>query len=310
MEMRLADKCPECGSPNLIQDYESGEKICSDCGLVLADSVIDRGPEWRAFSAEERASRPRTGTPTTYSVHDKGLSTDIGGPFGLNYDAFGKKLPLATRLQMSRLRKWHIRSRFHDSTDRNLLQAMSELERLSDKLTIPKQIREIAAIIYRKALVKGIIRGRSITAIAAAALYVACRMIGIPRTLEEISEGNPVYEKEVARNYRLLIRKLDLQMPIVSPIACISKIADPLMISGETQGLAIKILREAKRKRISSGKDPMGLAASALYIANRQQNERRTQKEIAEIAKVTEVTIRNGCRELERRLNLEIPPLK
>ncbi|MCK4474915.1 transcription initiation factor IIB [Candidatus Bathyarchaeota archaeon] len=301
---RLVDKCPECGSVNLVHDYDTGETVCGDCGLVLYEQMMDKGPEWRAFTQEEKASRSRVGVPMSYSVHDKGLSTAISH---INRDAFGRKLPLSTRLQMWRLRKWQIRSRVHSSIDRNLAQAMAELDRLSDKTYIPSPIKEKAAVIYRKALDKGLVRGRSIAAIAAAALYAACRERGTPRTLREIAESSLVDKKDVARCYRLLLRELDIQMPLADPLTYISKIAERTGISGRTQGIAIKILREAKKKRASAGKDPMGLAAAALYIACLQSSEKKTQKDIAEAAGVTEVTVRNRYKTLKTELNLEVP---
>lgn len=301
---RLVDKCPECGSVNLVHDYDTGETVCGDCGLVLYEQMMDKGPEWRAFTQEEKASRSRVGVPMSYSVHDKGLSTAISH---INRDAFGRKLPLSTRLQMWRLRKWQIRSRVHSSIDRNLAQAMAELDRLSDKTYIPSPIKEKAAVIYRKALDKGLVRGRSIAAIAAAALYAACRERGTPRTLREIAESSLVDKKDVARCYRLLLRELDIQMPLADPLTYISKIAERTGISGRTQGIAIKILREAKKKRASAGKDPMGLAAAALYIACLQNSEKKTQKDIAEAAGVTEVTVRNRYKTLKTQLNLEVP---
>jgi transcription initiation factor TFIIB len=301
---RLIDKCPECGSVNLIHDYDTGETVCGDCGLVLYEQMMDKGPEWRAFTQEEKASRSRVGVPTSYSVHDKGLSTAISQ---VDRDAFGRKLPLSTRLQMWRLRKWQIRSRVHSSIDRNLAQAMAELDRLSDKVYIPPPIKEKAAVIYRKALDKGLVRGRSIAAIAAAALYAACRGSGTPRTLREIAEASLVDRKDVARCYRLLLRELDVQMPIADPLTYVSKIAERTGISGRTQGLAVQILREARKRRAAAGKDPMGLAAAALYIACLQSDEKKTQKDIAEAAGVTEVTVRNRYKTLKKQLNLELP---
>jgi len=301
---RIADKCPECGSSNLVHDYDTGETVCGNCGLVLHQQMIDKGPEWRAFTQEEKDSRTRVGVPTSYSVHDKGLSTAIGR---VDRDAFGRKLPVSTRLQMWRLRKWQIRSRVHSSVDRNLAQAMAELDRLSDKLYIPAHIKEKSAVVYRKALEKGLVRGRSIAAIAAAALYAACRNSETPRTLREIAEASLVDKKDVARCYRLLLRELEIHMPIADPMTYISKIAERTGISGQTQGEAIKILRDAKKKRAASGKDPMGLAAAALYIACLQNNEKKTQKDIAEAAGVTEVTVRNRYKSLKRQLGLELP---
>ncbi len=304
---RLADKCPECASKNLIHDYDSGETICGDCGLVLYEQMLDKGPEWRAFTQQEKASRSRVGMPTSYSIHDKGLSTTISQ---IDRDAFGRKLPLSTRLQMWRLRKWQIRSRVHSSTDRNLAQAMAELERLSSKVNISAPIKEKAAVIYRKALDKTLVRGRSINAIAAAALYAACRKSGSPKTLSEISEASLVNKKDVARCYRLLLQKLDFHMPISDPLTYVSKIAEKNGVSGKTQGTAIAILRDAKQRRFSAGKDPIGMAAAALYIACLQNNEKVTQKDIAEASGVTEVTVRNRYKALKQQLNIEIPDQK
>lgn len=298
------DKCPECGTVNLIQDYDTGETICGECGLVLNEQMMDKGPEWRAFTQEEKASRSRVGIPVSYSVHDKGLSTAISQ---IDKDAFGRKLPPSMRLQMWRLRKWQIRSRVHSSIDRNLAQAMAELDRLSDKVYAPPPIKEKAAVIYRKALDKGLVRGRSIAAIAAAALYAACRESGTPRTLREIVEASLVEKKDVARCYRLLLRELNVQMPTVDPLTYVSKIAGGMGVSGKTQSLATQILREAKKKRIAAGKDPMGLAAAALYIACLQNNEKKTQKDVADAAGVTEVTVRNRYKTLKRQLNLDVP---
>jgi len=303
--LRTVEKCPECGSVNLVHNHDTGEMVCGDCGLVLREQAMNKGPEWRAFTQQEKATRSRVGMPTSYSVYDKGLSTTIGR---VDRDAFGRNLPLSTRLQMWRLRKWQTRSRMHSSIDRNLAQSMTELDRLSDKTYIPRPVKEKAAVIYRKALNKNLVRGRSIVAIAAAALYAACRKSGTPRTLREISEASLVKKKDIARCYRLLLRELDIQMPIADPLTYVSKIAEKTGISGKTQGLAIQILREAKKRRAAAaGKDPMGLAAAALYIACLQNDEKKTQKDIAEAAGVTEVTVRNRYKSLKTELQLEIP---
>jgi transcription initiation factor TFIIB len=304
---RLADKCQECSSTNLVHDTDSGETICGDCGLVLYEQMLDKGPEWRAFTLQEKTSRSRVGSPTNYSIHDKGLSTTISQ---IDRDALGRKLPLSTRLQMWRLRKWQIRSRVHSSIDRNLTQAMSELERISNKITITQITKEKASLIYRKALDKGLVRGRSINAIIAASLYAACRKSGTPRTLREISEASLVEKKDVARCYRLLLQEIEFHMPTAQPFTFISKVAEKNGISGKAQGEAIAILKEAKQKRFSAGKDPVGMAAAALYIACVQNNEKITQKDIAEAAGVTEVTVRNRYKALQNQLNLKMPNQK
>lgn len=298
------EACPECSSTRLLPDYETGEIICRDCGLVIREMMMDPGKDYRAFTREEESERRRYGDPTSYSKYDKGLSTAIGR---VDRDAFGRKLPLDTRLQMWRLRKWHIRSRIHSSEARNLVYAMNELDRMSDKTYIPSSIKEKAAVIYRKALDKGIIRGRSILGITAASLYVACRQTETPRSLREIADASLVDKKVIARCYRLLVRELGIQMPLADPLTYVSKIAEKTGITGPTQGRAIEILREAKRKHVASGKDPMGLAAAALYIACKQKGEKKTQKDVAEAAQVTEVTVRNRYKGLKRRLGLEMP---
>jgi transcription initiation factor TFIIB len=296
-------RCPECGSDNLVEDYDMGEVICRRCGLVVRENVMDEGPEWRAFTRQEKEQRSRVGTPISLSVHDKGLSTVIDR---VNKDAFGRELSASTRLQMLRLRKWHIRARVHSSVDRNLAQAMAELDRLTDKIRIPSSVKEQAALIYRRALDKGLVRGRSILAIAAASLYAACRFTQTPRTLKETAEASLVKKKDIARCYRLLLRELDIKMPIADPIRCVPKIASRININERTQQIAIEILHRAEEKKAIAGKDPMGIAAAAIYIACVFEDERKTQKEIAEASGVTEVTVRNRYKGLTNSLNLNV----
>lgn len=294
------DLCPRCGSQELITDRKMGEIVCSNCGLVILDQMLTRSPEWRAFTLEEKRSLRRVGAPTDYSRYNKGLSTAIW----VNRDAFGHPLPPKVRRQMWRLRRWQIRSRISASDDRNLMQAMNELERLSEKLHISPSTQETAAIIYRKALTARLIRGRSIAAIVAAALYAACRLTQRSRTIKEVARASARDRKEISRCYFLLLNKLKMKMPVQNPLNYISKIADKAGISGETQGLAIKIFRKAKRKRITTGKDPMGIAATVLYIACQLKGEKITQKDIAKAANITEVTIRNRKKGLLKKLKL------
>jgi transcription initiation factor TFIIB len=302
-KIRKITNCPECGSANLVEDYDLGEIICHNCGLVLSEHGLNQGPEWRAFTKEEKDERGRVGLPTSFSIHDKGLSTVIDR---VNRDASGRQLPLATRLEMLRLRRWQIRTRVHSSTDHNLAQAMAELDRLTDLLHIPASIKERAALIYRKALGNALVRGRSIVAMTAASLYAACRISETPRTLKDVSAASRIRKKDVARCYRLLVRELDLRMPVMDPVKCISKIATGVEISMLTQQRAIRIINEAKKKGVVTGKDPMGLAAASLYVACVLEGEKKTQKEIADVANVTEVTVRNRYKGLKEALNIVI----
>ena len=293
--------CTECGGRDLVWDRDSGEVVCRDCGLVISESNIYEGPEWRAFSKEEYEERTRVGLPPSFSIHDKGLSTMIGPVYR---DGQGRRIPLEAKLQMLRLRRWQIRSRIYFPGERNLVQAMSELEILTDGLHAPREVKEEAAIIYRKALRRGLVRGRSISSMVAASLYAAFRAAQTPRTLEEVAAHSPIDKKEISRCYRILLLKLKLRMPVPRAQYRVSKIASEVELGEETQRTAIEILGEADRLKITGGKDPMGLAAAALYVACVMNEERRSQKMIAEAAGVTEVTIRNRYKDLKRHLNL------
>lgn len=294
-------KCPECGSENVLMDEEQGELVCSSCGLVITKDMLNMGPERRAYTFEEREDRQRTGRPMDYAIFDKGLSTSIT----IDRDTLGHTLSPKTRRKMMRLRKWHIRAQMYDK-GRNLMQAMDELQRLSDKLNISQSVKETAAIIYRKALDQDLVRGRSIQAMVAASLYAACRLTESPKSLDEVAEVSLRSKKEISRCYRLILRELKLAMPIHDPMVYLPIIAERARISGETLGVAAKILREAKLSRVVMGKDPKGLAATILYIACKITNEKITQKLIATAADVTEVTIRNRKRELIKKLNLKL----
>jgi transcription initiation factor TFIIB len=297
------DLCPECKSKYIIIDTRSGEQLCGNCGLVLTENLINQDPEWRAFSQDETNSRSRVGMPLSFFIHDKGLSTSIGQ---VRKDAFGRTIPTKTMFQMLRLKKWHFRSSHKSNINRNLSHAMTELSKLSDKLYIPKQAKERAAVIYRKALYKDLIRGRSISAITAASLYTACRITKTPRTLNELAYHSTIEKKDLARCYRLLLRELNLHMPIPKAQFRVPKIAAKINIGERTQQTAVSILRRAEDLKTTAGKDPMGLAAAAIYIACILNHEKRTQKMIADAAGVTEVTIRNRYKGLKEELNLKL----
>jgi transcription initiation factor TFIIB len=182
---------------------------------------------------------------------------------------------------------------------------MIELDRLSDKLRIPETIKESAAVLYRKALNTELVKGRSIAAVVAGSLLAACRSSEIPRTLKEISRVSGRKKKEIARCYRLLLKDLNLKMPVEDPEKCVSKIASKAGVSPRNQVNAVGILKEAKRKGIVIGKNPMGFAAAALYVTCRLEGQRRTQNEMAEASDVTEVTVRNRYNNLKKALELE-----
>ncbi|WP_287950929.1 transcription initiation factor IIB [Acidiplasma sp.] len=297
------DKCPECGSSQLVRDYERGELVCSNCGLVIDDSYIDEGPEWRAFDSEQSESRARTGSPMTYTIHDKGLSTDISWK---NKDSYGKSIPTRNRAQLYRLRKWQKRIKVSNAAERNLSQALQELERMASNLSIPNDVRETAAVIYRKAVKQNMIRGRSIEGVVAGSIYAACRITNVPRTLDEIASVTRVKKKEIGRTYRIMARYLKLNILPSKPDDYVNRFCSKLRLSMEARKRAEEILKMAVDNDLTSGKGPTGVAAAAIYIASLITGERRTQRAIAEVAGVTEVTIRNRYKELTEKLNLTI----
>jgi transcription initiation factor TFIIB len=274
-----------------------------DCGYVVAAKLTDRGPEWRAFDDEQRAKRARAGAPLTYTIHDKGLSTMIDWH---DRDIYGKRLSPGQKAQIYRLRKWQRRIRVSDATERNLAFALSEITKIANSLNLPKNILETASVIYRKAVKEHLIRGRSIQGVTSAAIYVACRQCGLPRTLEEIAQSSNINKKEVGRSYRFLIKELDYFIPPLKPSQYITKFSNQLTMQGKVEEIAQKILITARDLKLTSGRGPTGIAAAASYIASVLTGERKTQREIAEIAQVTEVTIRNRYKELVERLMFEI----
>jgi len=295
-EGSLKEKCPRCAKGKLVTDNESGETFCSKCGFVLTEKLQEAGPEWRSFTQDEHGDRARAGAPTSLTMHDMGLATIINPA---NKDASGRPLTSTMKSTIERLRTWDSRSQVHEPVDRNFRQAFSELNRLKDKLSISDAVIEKAAYIYRKALDIGLVRGRSISALMASALYAACRDTSTPRNLKDVEQAANIKRKDIARCYRLLVKELELKMPVTDSIQCIARIASKIGIQEKTKRFATKVLKTAQENEVSAGKDPMGLAAAALYLACVKNGEDKTQRDIAEAANVTEVTIRNRYKGLK-----------
>jgi len=292
-------KCPSCGDKKIVTDQTTGELFCGKCGLVISDKIADTGAEWRSFSNDE-GNRTRVGAGTSLMIHDMGLSTVIGAA---NKDSTGKPLSAGVRSSIERLRTWDSRTQAHSSADRNLRQALNEMDKLKDKLALTDSVIEKAAYIYRKAMEKKLVRGRSIQGLVAACLYASCRNTETPRTLDDIAKGINIRRKDVARCYRLIFRELELKMPVVDPVKGVSRIASIANLSEKSKRKAIEILNQAKEMGIVAGKDPMGIAAAALYLACISTGEIKSQKEISMASGVTEVTIRNRCAGLRKMLN-------
>jgi len=291
-------RCPSCGKQKMVTDDNSGELFCAICGFVINDKIEDTGAEWRSFSDGDN-NRTRVGAGTSLTMHDMGLSTIIGLS---NKDSTGKPLSAGMKSSIERLRTWDSRTQAHSSADRNLRQALNEMDKLKDKLALGDAVIEKAAYIYRKAMEKKLVRGRSIHGLVAACLYAACRNTETPRSLDDIAQGINIRRKDVARCYRLIFRELELKMPVADPIKTVSRIASIANLSEKTKRKAIEILKQAKEIGMAAGKDPMGIAAAALYIACISNGESKSQKEISIASGVTEVTIRNRCAGLRQML--------
>ena len=286
--------CPECEEAGLVERNAGSELVCEECGLVIEEDQIDPGPEWRAFNSQERQSKSRVGAPTTVAMHDKGLTTTIDWK---NKDAYGRSLSATKRSQMHRLRRWQERVRTKDAGERNLQFALSESDRMASALGVPRSVREVAAVIYRRALSEDLIRGRSIEGVATAALYAACRTEGIPRSLSEVAAVSRVDRKEIGRTYRYIAHELELEMAPVDPAKYVPRFGSALGLSEEAQSKAVEIIEISTEAGLLSGKSPTGFAAAAIYAATLLCNEKKTQREVAEVAQVTEVTIRNRYQE-------------
>jgi len=294
--------CPSCGSHNLVSDSARSELVCNNCGLVIEENIATNEQEWRAFDAEQQGARARAGAPLQFAKPNKGLSTEID----LYRDIRGVRLPQKRQAQLYRMRKWHKKASIASSSERNYLIALPELNRVVSYLGLPANVRENAALLYRKCVQNNLIRGRPIETVVQAVIYAASRKAGMPRTLEEISKIAGVPKKEIGRAYRAICHELGLKIPLTDPISYVPRYATALKLSGEAQEKAVDLLKKAMKRGLVSGRSPTGVSAAAVYIGGALAGERRTQKEVADVAGVTEVTIRNRYRELKEQLNINV----
>jgi transcription initiation factor TFIIB len=288
------ETCAECGG-RLVHDEAQAEVHCEDCGCVADSGQIDHGPEWRAYDSRERDEKSRVGSPTTRMMHDNGLSTQIGWS---NRDGYGNALSNRKQSKIRRLRTWNERARARDSKERNLKHALGELSRMSSALGLPDPVREVSSVIYRRALDEDLLRGRSIEGMATAALYAGSRIEGVPRSIDELAGVSRVDALEVERTYRYLTTELDLEIAPTDPESYIPRFASKLDCSSETERRARELTRTAVEKGVHSGRNPVGIAASALYAAARLTDEGIIQADVSDIANVSMVTIRNRYTEI------------
>lgn len=285
----------------LITDSIRGEIFCGSCGLVLVDKVEDSGPEQYSFSLEQYNERSRTGIGSTLSIDDKGLSTVIGSQ---DKDAAGNSISSSMKYTFNRLRTWDSRSKT-DSTERSLRSAFVILNTLKSKLDLSDTIVERAAYLYRKALTKKITQGRTIAGIIMASLYAACRETNAPRTLQDIANAGNITVKDLSRHYRVLFNTLELQLESYDSTDFVTRISSSVGLNEKTKRGALDILIKAKEKGITDGKNPISLAASALYISSVINEESVTQKKIADASGISSVTIRNVGKLIRKSLGMK-----
>jgi len=278
-------KCPECGSKNIVTDPKHAELYCADCGMVIADNLVDLGPEWRAYDAEQASKRVRTGPPMSYRIHDKGLSTPM------------PKLVMRTR---------SLRWTAMDSSEKTIAFALVEIDRMACALMLPNYIKESTSVLYRKAAERNLIKGRSIEELVSAMLYITCRQCGVPRTLKEITGVSKMPLRKIRRSYLSLLRKLDIKIAPADPARYIPRFCSELGLSDVIRERAIEIIKERRGTITAKGWAPAGTAAAAIYLALALSGEvgYKEAKEIAKVAGTTPVTLQNRYKELEKRSKL------
>lgn len=295
-----ATYCNQCNSDTVIFDMVSSEFVCSSCGCVANDKFFNTEHSSGYSTQSEYSDRSRTGMPESLAIHHKGLSTLIG--MG-DTDARGKALEPAQKMKMQRLRTWNNRSQLNDSISRNLEKALKFLNNFGDKLYLSQAVLESAAYIYRKAAVKKLAKGRSTLGLVGAALYAACRETATPKTISDVAAVCNLSSKDVMSHYKLILRELSLQMPVLHGPDYVTLIANRLNLTEKTKREALKIYSEVQQNRISIGKNPRALAGAVIYLASQNCSEFLRQVEICQVADISTVSLRKRCKEIKATLD-------
>ncbi len=292
----IMDRCPECGCSRIETDYTKGERVCSQCGCVLEDNFIDLRPE----PSYEGKDREHTGAPKSNLLHDGGLSTTISRSWR---DGRGNYIDCKTRSRFNRLNRIHQYTRMNNAFEKGLAAAYTEIKKLSSSLSLPEKIVDGTAILYKKAMKADLIRGRSMHMIVSACIYISCRVNGVPRTLKEISKVSKISSTDLGRAYNFVSNSLKINRTFMKPAELVPRFCTQLNLSPSAQAKALEIIEIFERSGKDSGKSPTGIAAAAIYISTMICNERRTQKKVAEVTNITEVTIRNRTEEMLSLIN-------
>jgi len=297
----LQTHCPECQSA-LIDDVHNGEKICSGCGLVAMEQMSDYGPESRGANLEDKMKLARATGQTTYSQHDLGIRTEIA--MGTK-DYSGKTINAEMVNQMYNLRKWQTRIRVASPRERRLANILSKIGETCQALSLSKNVLETASMIYRNFEGQFDAKGKSVTCMSAATIYMACKQCGVVRSLDEICKATGSAKEEkmnaklTAKYYRMLVMELGSNTaPVVTLDKYISKIANLAKLEVRVERLAAEIAEKTQDHNLADGKAPNGLAAAYLYISSILLGQSMLQRDVSSIAGITEVTIRNRCKEI------------
>lgn len=293
--------CNQCSSDTVIFDMISSEFVCSSCGCVANDKSFNIEHNGGYSTQSEYNDRSRTGMPESLAIHHKGLSTLIG--MG-DTDARGKALEPAQKMKMQRLRTWNNRSQLNDSISRNLEKALKFLNNFGDKLYLSQAVLESAPYIYRKAAIKKLAKGRSTLGLVGAALYAACRETATPKTISDVAAVCNLSSKDVMSHYKLILRELSLQMPVLHGPDYVTLIANRLNLSEKTKREALKIYSQVQQNRISIGKNPRALAGAVIYLASQNCSEFLRQVEICQVADISTVSLRKRCKEIKATLDI------
>lgn len=285
--------CIQTKNNTVVTDSINGEILCENCGIVLSEKIIDTTYESAFYSLEEYQTKKRTGPIFKLSNNNVGTSLIAKR----NIDASGNQISLKNRIQFSRLRTWDSRVK-NNSKERNLTQAFVFLDSLSQKLGISETAKEQAAKIYRKASENNIIRGNSTASMMSACTYASCRQLKIPRSLDEISFLANIPKRRLSRTYRRLIRKLEMYIEI-SAADFVPKVADIISANEKTKRISCKIIEDFKREKLHVGKNPVGLAAGAVYLSSIGSGNNISLAQISRKTQISTVTIRKGVKLLK-----------
>ena len=283
-------RCPLCGGTEFIYNRDTGEVVCKNCGYVIKVVNIDMGPEWRNFE-DDKVDRSRAGPPLTPLLKDRGMATVFGN---VSEDKlYGGRISDKRRREIWRVKKWVRRMSDVDGEERNLKKALNILELFGGRLNIHKHVLGRAAEIYRIALERKLMKGRMIKMLVAASLYIALREFQTPYSFRHMAEDLNIESKKLGVYYRFLVRKLGIKVPRADPSLYIRQIVSKASLPSEVIACAEKIINYAERRRITLGKDPVGLASVSVYYAALLNGYEIKYRELAKVSGVSEITVRN-----------------